>query len=290
MAIKINGKDLAKRIINGQEVQKVMLNGSQIRPNEVPPVDDYLCFTANTSNSRLMFYHVWEPSIYFEISRDGNTWTDYYIDGYWDWDEITLSNVWDRVYFRNKSSTVVDFSYWNFEMRWSIAASWDLNYLLCKNSTTTLTTRECYQGLFAGCTALTTPPKLPATQLTLQCYSEMFNGCTNLVTAPALPATSLAATCYANMFAWCSSLQQLPALPATSIPSIAYNGMFSWCTNIKISETQTWEYQTPYRIPTTWEWTIWTISLSRMFDSTWGTFTGTPSINQIYYTSNTIIS
>ncbi len=32
MAIKINGKDLVKRIINWQEVSKVILNGSQIRP------------------------------------------------------------------------------------------------------------------------------------------------------------------------------------------------------------------------------------------------------------------
>ena len=36
MAIKINGKDLAKRIINGQEVEKVMLNGAQIRPSTSP--------------------------------------------------------------------------------------------------------------------------------------------------------------------------------------------------------------------------------------------------------------
>lgn len=38
MAIKINWKDLSKRIIDGVEVEKVMLNGVQIRPDSpVPP-------------------------------------------------------------------------------------------------------------------------------------------------------------------------------------------------------------------------------------------------------------
>lgn len=39
MAIKIDNKDLSKRIINWQEVQKVILNWAEIRPNEVPHVD-----------------------------------------------------------------------------------------------------------------------------------------------------------------------------------------------------------------------------------------------------------
>lgn len=38
MAIKINDKDLSKRIINGVEVAKVMVNNSQIRPQEIPPL------------------------------------------------------------------------------------------------------------------------------------------------------------------------------------------------------------------------------------------------------------
>lgn len=39
MAIKIDNKDLQRRIINGQDVQKVILNWSQIWPTEVPYVD-----------------------------------------------------------------------------------------------------------------------------------------------------------------------------------------------------------------------------------------------------------
>lgn len=39
MAIKIDNKDLSKRIINWQEVQKVILNWAEIRPNEVPHID-----------------------------------------------------------------------------------------------------------------------------------------------------------------------------------------------------------------------------------------------------------
>jgi hypothetical protein len=65
--------------------------------------------------------------------------------------------------------------------------------------------------------------------------------------------------------------------------------MFRNCSKIKLSTTQTWEYQTEYRIPTTWTWTSWSSSLSNMFTSTWWTFTWTPSINTTYYTSNTVV-
>ena len=148
MAIKINGKDLAKRIINGQEVQKVMLNGSQIRPTEIPPVDDYLCFTANTSGSTLQLHSTinWKNTA-LEISYDKETWQSYTIDPLNHYPLITLSNVGDKVYFRNQSTTPVVFSepsqynntYYYFTMSGSIAASGDINYLLCKETTTTLT-------------------------------------------------------------------------------------------------------------------------------------------------------
>lgn len=39
MAIKIDNKDLSKRIYNWQEVQRVILNGSQIRPTEESHID-----------------------------------------------------------------------------------------------------------------------------------------------------------------------------------------------------------------------------------------------------------
>lgn len=42
MAIKINNKNLQKRIINGKEVEKVILNWSQIRPTEILHIDYHI--------------------------------------------------------------------------------------------------------------------------------------------------------------------------------------------------------------------------------------------------------
>ena len=226
-----------------------------------PP--DYLCFTANTAGSTIKLKKDGSPTtVILETSTDGNSWSTY---TFWSW--ITLSNIWDKVYFRNTSETTTGFSlssyFYQYVMTWSIAASWDVTYLINKNGTDTISWNYCFQWLFKNCSSLTSAPKLLATTLTLQCYNQMFYWCDNLETLPKLPATALTNNCYMNMF--------------------------GYCPKIKLSTTQTWEYQTPYRIPTTWTWTTWTDSLYGMFDGTWWTFTWTPNINTTYYTSNTLV-
>ena len=354
MAIKINGKDLAKRVINWHEVEKVMLNWTEIRPNSTPPVfNDYLCFTANQSNSTLKLtygnssgssYHTMPH--YFEISDNGVYWEDYNPNRLWSWVTITLNNVWDKVYIRNKSETPVSFGTlpyrYRFEMSGSIAASWDISSLLCRSGSTTIPwgyfmqlfymctaltsapklpftalTSYCYENMFAGCTNLTTAPTLPATTVADYAYYQMFTGCTALTSAPQLPATTLWASCYFGMFSGCTNITQTPSLPATTLTPSCYREMFSYsgvttltelpattmadycyirmfrnCWNIKLSETQTWDYQTEFRIPSAWtgDESSATSPFVNMFAGTWWTFTGTPTINTTYYTSNTIIS
>lgn len=228
----------------------------------IPP--KALCFTANTAWSKVMLNSIWSPTaVTLEKSTDGTTWTSYSI-----WQTITLSNIGDKIYFRNTSTTDTGFStntsnYYYFSMDGSIAASWDINYLLNKNSTLSCSSSATFLRLFRDCSALTTCPKLPATTLTDLCYNNMFRGCTNLDTLPELPALILKTYCY--------------------------GGMFYWCTKIKISSTQTWAYQTEYRIPTTWTWTTASDALTNMFYGTWWTLTWTPTINTTYYTSNQVI-
>ena len=225
-----------------------------------------LCFTANTASSTVALNKTGSPTtVTLETSTDGSNWSTYTFGN-----TITLSNVWDKVYWRNSSDTVTGFStsstnFYKFVMSWSISASWDVSYLLCKTGTTdlSLSSTYCFSTLFSQCTSLTTTPKLTATVLAERCYNSMFQLCTNLETLPKLPVLTLANYCY--------------------------SGMFYWCTKIKLSTTQTWEYQTAYRIPTTWTWTAWTNSLNIMFTDTWWTFTWTPSINTTYYTSNTLV-
>lgn len=169
---------------------------------------------------------------------------------------------------------------------------------------------SCYNNMFNGCTSLTTAPELPATTLATACYSYMFYRCTNLTQAPELPTISLASSCYLSMFYGCSSLTQAPELPATTLAKSCYNGMFwkctslttaptlpattlvdycyynmfNGCTSLKISTTQSSEYPTAWRIPssgtissTATKWN------TNMLSGTGGTFTSDPSINTTYY-------
>lgn len=221
-----------------------------------------LCFTANSANSTIQLTKTWSPiTVNLETSTDGNNWTSYTM-----WTTITLSSAWSKVYFRN-TGTGTYFSYngsnyYRFVMTWSIAASWNITYLCNKNWTDTVGD-YCFYTLFYNCSSLTTPPELPATTLWIDCYE--------------------------NMFTWCSNLVALPYLPALTLSNYCYSQMFYNCTNIKLSTTQTWEYQTPYRIPWEWTWTTWSRSLFNMFYGTWWTFTWNPTINTTYYTSNTVI-
>ena len=148
---------------------------------------------------------------------------------------------------------------------------------------------SCYSYMFGDCTSLTTAPALPATTLADNCYNTMFYGCTSLTTVPDLPATTLALLCYAYMFQGCTELTTVPDLPATTLAAYCYNNMFSGCAKIKLSTTQTGEYQTEYRIPKSGTGTNATNALDAMFANTGGTFTGTPEINTTYYTSNTVV-
>lgn len=250
---------------------------------------DYLCFTANAANSTVRLRKTGSPTVVsLETSTDGANWSSYTI-----WDTITLSNIGDSIYMRNTSETPTPLSttsgayYW-FDMTWSIAASGDVNYLLCKNSTTEITYWYTFFRLFYNCTSLTTPPKLPATVYNY-CYYEMFRWCSSLTTVPELPATRMYDSCYWNMFYGCTSLTSINKLPATTLNNSCYFQMYRWCSLIKISETSTWEYQTPYRIPTNWTWTTESNALTNMFNTTWWTFTWTPTINTTYYTSNQVI-
>ena len=251
----------SKIFVGDTQISKVFVGDAKVRPTW--PDKDYLCFTANNAGSTIKLRQYWSPtSVTLETSTDWSNWNTYTI-----WDTITLSNIWDKVYWRNTSTTDTWFSTYTsnryyFEMTWSIAASWDITSLINKNLTLTLSD-FCFVSLFTNCTSLTSSPSLPATTLAQSCYRTMFHQCTNLVTLPQLPATTLAQSCYYNMF--------------------------SNCTKIKLATSQTWEYQTEYRIPTTWTWTTASAALTGMFTWTWWAFKSAPSINTTYYTSNTLV-
>ena len=91
----------------------------------------------------------------------------------------------------------------------------------------------CYYSMFTNCAKLTTAPKeLPSDTLTTSCYAQMFWNCTSLTKVPKLPATTLATNCYSSMFAGCKSLITVPELPATTLATNCYYNMFKNCTSI----------------------------------------------------------
>ena len=93
---------------------------------------------------------------------------------------------------------------------------------------------SCYDGMFYGCSGLTTAPSLLATTLANSCYRSMFEDCTSLTTVPSvLPATTLATHCYSSMFDGCTSLTTAPMLPAPILVEASYSWMFFNCTSLQ---------------------------------------------------------
>ena len=238
-----------------------------------------------TTNADLMLYAIWdwaalkfssdEPFTlsvampgwlaasnpgYIQYSVDnGTSWST--------WDGSELSGTASQpIYLRGKNNTVItgedpNGHKWTFTGKY-ITGNIEtlLNYETVINGGHPIMNTCCYGAMFYECTSLVTAPQLPATTLADKCYSYMFRDCTSLITTPQLPATTLVDSCYWNMF---------------------YS-----CTSLKLSTSKTGIYQYEYRIPTSSTGITATDALTDMFANTGGTFTGTPSLNTIYYTDH----
>lgn len=172
------------------------------------------------------------------------------------------------LYLRGKNNTVLTGTAFNTTPCWKLATSnayiyceGSLKYLLdYENPPTELTNNHAFSYLFYQWSNLRTCPSLSFTTVSQNCYYHMFDGCTSLITLPALPAQTTSTNCYYYMF--------------------------NECSLIKLSNIQTGDYQTPYYLPTA----TGSNPMYGMFRNTGGTFTGTPTGNTTYYTSNTVIS
>ena len=267
-----------------------------------PSLTNYILFEGETSDFTLKATNKeWNGTV--EYSTDKNTWNT------WDGSEISSANK--KLYLRGKNNTTF---YTSNGVKFVLSANagcyGNINTLLdYENPPTTLVagryqsmfqdctflttapelpattlSEYCYLAMFQGCTSLTTAPTLPATTLSERCYYLMFDGCTSLTTAPELPATTLASNCYKYMFSGCTSLTTPPELPATTLASNCYALMFSGCTRLKISNVQTGEYTTAWRIPSAGEITSEAYQWNTdMLENTGGNFRGNPSINTTYY-------
>ena len=116
-------------------------------------------------------------------------------------------------------------------------------------------------------------------------FEKLFGGA-NLVRPPSLGFIAVANYACMRMFRGCAKLKVLPLIHATSIGQTSLAYMFDGCTNIKLSTTQTEEYKYEWRIPqqgtTSSLGNYWN---NNTFINTGGTFTGSPSANTTYYTT-----
>lgn len=241
-----------------------------------PSLEGAILFEGETSDFTLTAHKSWDGIV--EYSTDKNTWSE--------WDGTAISSANKKLYLRgNNNTSFRAHESANFSLSEKAACYGNINTLLnWVNPPTEIPSTHCYYCLFWNCTLLTRAPELPATTLKNDCYRRMFKGCTSLTTAPALPAITLGEDCYNSMFEGCTSLTSAPELPATNVKYACYRSMFEGCTSLKISATQTGEYTTAWRLPSTGEITSesdwWNVD---MFTGTGGTFTGNPSRNTTYY-------
>ena len=233
----------------------------------------FLTFTAIQDNSSVTLTQIGTPNtinLYYKTSSS-NVWSPYIIDT-----EISLSQgqyvqFWNKSSLFSKSAT----NCYKFSMTGKIAGSGNVQSLLnfinyCPSCSfyfmfqycTALTTppklpamtvsSECYYGMFNGCTALTVAPELPAIALAYHCYKNMFTNCVALTTAPELPATTLAINCYEAMFLGCTALTAAPELPATNLANNCYNSMFANCSSLSSIQVNFTDWRTDINATANW--------------------------------------
>jgi len=202
-----------------------------------------LTFEAMEPGAKVQFYlyrnAIGSGKVQYSID-EGETWTDYTSN-----DEITLSNVGDKVQFKSNNiscyaTTSYDYtksSYFNVNKKCYVYG----NILSLVNYNKTLSGSNNFAFLFMSCQKMYNHDSkklvLPATTLTKSCYCYMFTGCEQLTVAPDLPATTLAESCYDNMFSGCSRLTAVPNLPATTLAEHCYNCMFYRCISLTTAPT-----------------------------------------------------
>ena len=232
-----------------------------------PGIDGALTFIGNTNFTLKNSENNKKWNGTLQYSTDGITWKT------WSGGSTTLSSSNKKLYLRGIGNTGMASGSYNYTTFAFSGAS----EIHCYGNIETLLD---YQTVLNGNHPL----------MAENCFQYLFGNCSTLMTPPELPATILSSNCYFNMFSNCTKLNKLPKLPATALEAGCYFSMFKGCSSIKLSATKTGVYQTPYRIPTTGTGTGSTSSgVNDMFEGTGGTFTGSPSVNTTYYTSNELV-
>lgn len=191
-------------------------------------VPSYLTLTAEKAGSSVTFSYVSGENVRYSLN--GGSWS-YCPSG----TTFSLPNAGDSVKFRGENIKTDTNNH--FSMAGRIAAAGDITSLTNGYGFDVPLTASCYVSMFKGCTALTSAPNLPSTQLAFRCYLSMFEGCISLTAAPELPAESLAGSCYQQMFQGCTSLKSASVFHATYLETNSCTAMYRNCTGIRLRNT-----------------------------------------------------
>ena len=272
MSIVIDDKKITDINISNKNVQKIVdiLTGKIIFEKTKPVSNEYFYIenTYNGSNTISLKTTIGSGNItgshatQLQYSKDKKTWTTITLKG----TNTIPMNSGERVYFRNDSgafnwykkakdkfctqikcsnnhkvggniNSLLDYNNYNvaitpycfFQLFYENKYLTDANELIFSKTTLEY---NCYRYMFRGCSALTSAPELPATEMGPYCYNGMFANCTKLTSAPELPAKRLESNCYNCMFEGCTSLTSAPELPATYLVRECYHSMFNGCTSL----------------------------------------------------------
>ena len=174
-------------------------------------------------------------------TNDGETWNDLTISTT---TTFTTINIGDKIIFKGTNDKFANSwdSYYRFNGSGnfnvygnSMSLLWGDNFITHPEFKTGSTHNLC--GLFYGTTTLIDASNLimPALTCMLSSYNGMFRGCTNLTTAPELPAINSAQDCYSSMFEGCINLEIAPEINLINMSQNCCKRMFCMDRNNKIT-------------------------------------------------------
>ena len=172
---------------------------------------------------------------------NGSTWTDLTISASLNFATI---NSGDKILFKGTNDSLA--TAWNTFYKFNSTRNFKvygnaMSLLFGDNYISNLKfktgTTHNFAGLFYGTTTLIDVSKLiiPALTCMSSSYNGMFRGCTNLTTAPELPAINSAQDCYSSMFEGCINLEIAPEINLENMSQNCCKRMFCMSRTTKLT-------------------------------------------------------
>ena len=174
-------------------------------------------------------------------TNDGETWNDLTISTT---TTFTTINTGDKIIFKGTNDKFANAwdSFYRFNATGIFKVYGNIMSLLfgdnyVSNTKFKTETTHNFAGLFYGTTTLIDTSNLimPALTCMSSSYNGMFRGCTNLTTAPELPAINSAQDCYSSMFEGCINLEIAPEINLENMSQNCCKRMFCMNRSSKIT-------------------------------------------------------